>query len=515
LAEPQRFEGASIEAVLAEVRSALGPDADIVEANKIRSGGIGGFFAREAYEVLALPAPPGGVELPGGIDPAVFDRAAAHVAAAVTPGASLLDLAEQVSDAERQIDEPPAMPVAAAAAQAGAALAGQPRSRAELVAQQAMREHLSRAVDPTTTPPGGLADGATPARRAAQDVAEAFHAARQDPRLDGTFEPMATQELPRLSTEVPAFTDVLQRIAADAGPEATREVDHRIAAAMAAHPDRDRLAPAPAAPPAPAPAADLAPAPAAAPAADRAADRAADGAADRADEPGAAVALREPMAPAPTPARQAEVQVDRTARLLSWLERDNLPRTTLMTALRSLPALPALPETTGIVVAVVGERREALRLCRALAKACDGDAGDVVLASQTYTGNAIAGAQRIVDVTDATRERLSWRRRSRPTFVAVECPTAVRGDGHGWTRAVVDALEARRVIGVVSASRKVEDVARWIDLVGGVDGLALRGLAETSTPYAVLALEIPVTHLDDVIATAGTWAQALLEETPA
>jgi hypothetical protein len=99
--------------------------------------------------------------------------------------------------------------------------------------------------------------------------------------------------------------------------------------------------------------------------------------------------------------------------------------------------------------------------------------------------------------------------------VAVECPSTLRGRGadsaHAWVRDLVDALEAHRVIGVVGAARKVEDVARWVDRVGGVDGLALQDLEESSTPYAVLALEIPVAYLGAVEATPATWAHALLE----
>jgi hypothetical protein len=212
------------------------------------------------------------------------------------------------------------------------------------------------------------------------------------------------------------------------------------------------------------------------------------------------------------PVGAAPAPVDRTARLLSWLERDNLPRTTLTAALGGLPRLPDLPGGTGLVIAVIGDRRSSLRLCRAMAKACGADPSQVVLAAPPGGGRGTApAAGRIVDVTDATRERLAWRRRALPTFVAVDCPAALRGDGPAWARDVVAALEAHRVIGVVRAGRKVEDVAAWVELVGGVDGLALEALEETSTPYAVLALEIPVAYLDALEATPATWAQALLE----
>jgi hypothetical protein len=71
------FEGPSIETVLARVRDEHGPGAHIVAADKVRRGGIAGFFARERYvisvqvdssgdDVLDLPdAPERAVDAPG------------------------------------------------------------------------------------------------------------------------------------------------------------------------------------------------------------------------------------------------------------------------------------------------------------------------------------------------------------------------------------------------------------------------------------------------------------------
>lgn len=51
----QRFEGQSIETALAAAVTSLGPDLEVSEARKVRSGGLLGFFAKERYEVLAAP----------------------------------------------------------------------------------------------------------------------------------------------------------------------------------------------------------------------------------------------------------------------------------------------------------------------------------------------------------------------------------------------------------------------------------------------------------------------------
>jgi hypothetical protein len=64
----QRCEGKNLESVLEEVRNRFGDTATIVEANRLRAGGVGGFFARERFEVVVDvdddDAAPAATELP-------------------------------------------------------------------------------------------------------------------------------------------------------------------------------------------------------------------------------------------------------------------------------------------------------------------------------------------------------------------------------------------------------------------------------------------------------------------
>ena len=54
MSNTQQFEGATIEAALAEAARVLGPNVQVTEARKIRKGGVGGFFAQERFEVDAF-----------------------------------------------------------------------------------------------------------------------------------------------------------------------------------------------------------------------------------------------------------------------------------------------------------------------------------------------------------------------------------------------------------------------------------------------------------------------------
>lgn len=53
------LEGTSLAELMAHVRAEFGPQARVVRAERVRTGGIGGFFARERYEITVdVPPPP-------------------------------------------------------------------------------------------------------------------------------------------------------------------------------------------------------------------------------------------------------------------------------------------------------------------------------------------------------------------------------------------------------------------------------------------------------------------------
>ena len=86
-----------LEDLLERVRAEAGADARIVAANRVRKGGIAGFFSRQAYEVLVEPVDTGAFRPPP--RPQVFDTEP-RVTVNRTP-ATILDLADAVSDDER------------------------------------------------------------------------------------------------------------------------------------------------------------------------------------------------------------------------------------------------------------------------------------------------------------------------------------------------------------------------------------------------------------------------------
>lgn len=96
----QAFDGDTLEAALARVAEECGPRARITQAEKVRTGGVAGFFARERFEVLVEMGEP---DQRADVDPTDVPTAAAPV-----EPMSLLELADQVSDRERTAGPSPA-----------------------------------------------------------------------------------------------------------------------------------------------------------------------------------------------------------------------------------------------------------------------------------------------------------------------------------------------------------------------------------------------------------------------
>lgn len=384
----QRYEGTSLASVLAEVRERFGEEVDIVEANKVRRGGLGGFFAKERYEVV--------VEA-GGPDPA----------------------------------------------------AAGPR------------------------PPTG--DGAPFAERLlslADDV--------DDVRMSALGMPVTSDgsvgRAVSVSTEQADFASVLAAIRLQAGAE-------------------------PAA--APAPPADPAP-PAPSPPVGAALDRAALG---RAVVPA-------PMAAPASGGADALFRIGLPAEIAQGWPPGADPAAALFEMAARLARPAALPEGRGAVVAVVGDRADALTLARSLSAEIGVDADQLILAAPEAGGRGTGRAgphqvplhRQITGADLAGEQRRSWRRRPRPTIVAVDCPP---GSADSWAARILDALEPTMVWGAVDASRKPEDISAWAEHLGGIDALAVSGLDQTVSPAAILRCGIPVGRLDGAAATPAEWTARL------
>ena len=177
-------------------------------------------------------------------------------------------------------------------------------------------------------------------------------------------------------------------------------------------------------------------------------------------------------------------------------------RTALCQRLAQLPPPPVLPRTTGVVIAIVGIGTAPIALARRLADELDIDPEHVLLATPEAMSD-------VSHPEEAEAFRRSCRRRAEPTIVA--CSIGSGRAQLGWAHRILDRLEPTITWAVVDASIKAEDVGHRITLLGGVDVIAITGIADTISPAAILGLNIPIGRIGSNPATPAVWADLLME----
>ena len=217
------------------------------------------------------------------------------------------------------------------------------------------------------------------------------------------------------------------------------------------------------------------------------------------------VVMPAPSAPGITPLPQADPRL-----LALGLPIDLTPstavtgdlRTALCQRLAQLPPPPVLPRTTGVVIAIVGIGTAPIALARRLADELDIDPAHVLLATPEAMSD-------VSHPEEAEAFRRSCRRRAEPTIVA--CSIGSGRAQLGWAHRILDRLEPTITWAVVDASVKAEDIGHRIALLGGVDVIAMTGVADTISPASILGLGIPIGRIGSNPATPAVWADLLME----
>jgi hypothetical protein len=464
-----QLEGPDLESLLARVKTEHGAGARIVRAERVRTGGIAGFFAKQRFEVS--------IE--------VSDLAAAVPAAPAAP-TSLLDLADQVSDSEHQsvlaLRSAGQAPAAAAVAAPVAAPVETPApAPAGSSAFAAVLADVSRATP--TMIPQLAAPAPTPAPAAPHRPGEIVDAGRV-PAQEALSPELVAHERSSttVSTEGTSFASLVANLDATAGtPQAAGPMPTHLAVPQST---------------------DAAPAVVEIPLA-RSYDR-------------SVVA-----APVALPVHLPFGRAAGHGSLHGQLARLGLPPhlvptdtgsaalyPTLLKSLEAAPQAPAVTNRAGNVLAIVGPLPQALEAARSLARDLGLPLGSAVVVATSHRGlTDVPERQVLRDLDTAQTQRAAWRRRRNLTIVAVDAPmTAV---GASQARAYLSVLEPSLTWGAVEATRKTPDVGAFARAVGGLDALAVSAVEETSDPAAVLELGIPVARLGGRSATPAAWAALL------
>jgi hypothetical protein len=522
----QRFDGRDLDAALARARAKVGAGARVVSAERIRSGGLGGFFARERVEIeveLADEAwpPPSSEDAPMPPDDEPTPPGAA---------ASLLDLVDIVSDADRfepaAFVQPDRVDVLSELAQARSTsrtgrgrhaikdsvpppppprrptVSTESASFAEVLQRIAGEADLSAETDlPAEADRFGEADragGRSPAAAGSTDAGTATSSVggRPDaPRAPLAVAPLGVAVAPAETSdgiEVSGRPTLLMPAIGDPG---MAEHGRAIADAGMAEHGRAR------------PIAGLVPA--------------RRRSTERAITPTVQATALElaPLRPARRPIGAHFRPASETALIASDadpLSRLGLPdellpvadgrdlRARLVHQLAELPAPPPLPATRGTVVAIVGSRGPAHDVALAVCATVGSNPDSIAtIAPRTRTPKATE----LGTPEEAAEQRRAWRRRQTPTVAVIEAPL---GQSSAWAGEMLEALEPTVVWGLVDACRKVEDITAWSDDLGGLDALCLNGLDDTVSPASALQTGVPVVLLEGQAATPERWADVLI-----
>ncbi|WP_307798234.1 hypothetical protein [Actinoplanes flavus] len=483
------LEGPAIEPLLAQIRDEYGSGVRIISADKVRSGGIGGFFAKQHFELS--------VEVP---DPNEDSEDMAQQTAADSGTPSFERLLEQAEAQDRVNTERAAVadrPARQEGRQAGMGDTG--AAFAELMAGLDVAGHLGEGRAP------GSSRSAKPRHAEAGEdkpTVRPFRPAAAGGTPVNTGQRPAPDELPTM----PNFGEWPP--GRDREPTEPRGAMTPIRAAAAA--------PRAAAPPA-SPQAAFGPAPAPMRSA--------------AEVYGLEESV--PLSPVPAPPVPAEASAPAVASAVAPVavgrgELDAVQRNLVsvgmpesmarkitggdtyagvLSVLAARPAAPGIPDGAGEILVLAGEVHTAVPIAKQLLDQVHVDHNHLLLAAPSTAGTGLHSSRLISSVNAAEMRAEKLQSSDNPWVVVIDAP--VGGTDAFWVNDMCEALGATALWAVVDATRKTADTARHLRGLGEVEALVVHGVDLTSDPGSVLGLDVPIFSLDGKPATPHAWAAML------
>ena len=486
------LEGPAIEPLLAQVRDEYGPGVRIVSADKVRSGGIGGFFAKQHYELS--------VEVPDSTEDS-DDMAQQTVAG---NGSHNFDrLLEQAESQDRVTTERGPTTADLRARQEGrkAALGDTGAAFAELMAGLDVAGHLGEGRAPARSRPAEAAKKdnreETPTVRPFRPAAATGSAVNSGQRpLPAALPTMPSfPERPAArEREVPETMTPIR--AATSAPRAVTSVTPIRPSDPAAAPPRAAFAPAPTRSAAEVYGLDesipLSPAPAAAP---------------KSPAPTAAPSSA-PAAPSDDldPVQRNLITVGMPEAMARKITGGDT-YAGVLSVLASRPAAPGIPDGPGEILVLAGEVHTAVSIGKHILEQLHVDQTHLLLAAPSTAGTGLHSSRLISSRSSAEARAEKLQSSEHPWVVVIDAP--VGGTDPFWVNDMCDALGATALWAVVDATRKTADTARHLRNLGEVEALVVHSVELTADPASVLGLDVPIFSLDGKPATPHAWAAML------
>jgi len=482
------LEGPAIEPLLAQVRDEYGSSVRIISADKVRSGGFGGFFAKQHYELsVEVPDADERIDRPQRRQPAaeppqtleqLLARAESRdrIAPEENPAAAGRDAG--MSDADAAVGRPsyggPDPGAAFAELMAGLDRAdtntfgGKPAPRPQAA-------DPDRTDSPTVRP-------FRPAQATGSPVNGGSSGARSLPPVPSLAELMGGLGV----GDTPAFppTPAASRAAQNPAPPRTAAAAYGLtptSPAPASNGLAETLAGLGLAAPAAAPAPTLQ----------------------------ATTGAQPPATLRPThldPVRQNLLRVGMPEALVAEIVGGDT-YAGVLSVLAARPAAPEVPDAPGEILVLCGDLTHALPIGRKLCEQGGIDQAHLLLGGPTAAGTGVHSSRVLGEPPVAATKADRLHNADHAWIVLVDAP--VGGTDPIWVNDMCDAIGATAVWAVVDATRKTADTARHLRALGEVEALVVHGVDITSDPATVLGLDLPIVSLDGKPATPHAWAAML------
>ncbi|WP_433827450.1 hypothetical protein ACQP2E_36190 [Actinoplanes sp. CA-015351] len=529
------LEGPTIEPLLAQVRDEYGSSVKIISADKVRSGGIGGFFAKQHYELS--------VEVPDSTEDS--DDMAQQTVAGNNPN-NFERLLEQAESQDRVTTEPGMAPDARAQREGRTAGLGDTGAAfADLMAGLDVASHAGGASPPAVAARSRQAEAhqetptVRPFRPAAAGGAAmnrplpaalpsvpsfpARAAAPKEPPRPPAAPMPPTGYTPRIAqvspgaqiSPAPMTSASMTSAPMPHMPEPVAPIRTAMSAqARTATPTPLRTSEPSAVPPRAATAAPFSPAPVRSAAEVYGLEETPEPV-----SPAAPPVASAPPAPAPVVApapisRSGDMDPVQRNLMTVGMPEEMARKITggdtyagVLSVLAARPSAPAIPDGPGEILVLAGEVHTTMPIAKQLLEQVHVDQSHLLLAGPSTAGTGLHSS-RLISSRSAAESRADKLQSSDHSWIVV-IDAPVGGTDPFWVNDMCDALGATALWAVVDATRKTADTARHLRGLGDVESLVVHSVELTSDPASVLGLDVPIFSLDGKPATPHAWAAML------
>jgi hypothetical protein len=179
----------------------------------------------------------------------------------------------------------------------------------------------------------------------------------------------------------------------------------------------------------------------------------------------------------------------------------------VLTALAARPAAPGIPDAPGEILVLAGELAHAVPIGKQLLEQIGVDQSHLLLAGPSAAGTGLHSSRVIHDAKTAATRAEKLQSADAPWVILLDAQ--IGSTDPIWVNDMCDAIGATAVWAVVDATRKTADTARHLRTLGEVEALVVHSVDLTADPATVLGLDLPIFALDGKPATPHAWAAML------